>query len=505
MTENYLATILQLPVELLCEIMAFLLSTEPLYAPTHLRLLAPRHVCRLFRNAAEMVIPMTLNASHRPFFAERDLELTVWYKRYTGFKNLRHAVSFQIDTRNLNFLDLDLLNDFVGALPNCQQARVEIQGPAVRSLPITTSTVPPSRFHNFSWISATLGVRDPIPVDNFPWRILMDDLPWCQLTHLSLDCPLSDLDAFNILSKGSTTFESVSLKLTQINQDISRDPVALPHLRSLTIDTHFPLRDLLSKLLPSALKNLDLKSGVSTEEDSPLINEHLNVPWGQLRSLSLSNEDTGEMRRCPVTAILMQCSQLERFQWEGPSGAFETFTNVLSFAMSCKLEELIVKSNPRGCNLLLEKLSYDGNVIKRVDISHLVLKDSPNTNASLPHWTHVTVSEGITLSDLSEILNAGQGLTKATFLITEGGDALASSISSGIHELEICTHIRTSLLWEWLFLIHIQSVKISFGGVVSNYGEVLDDMAPFLQRYPNLPSPPAHSSSLYDLLRFDKY
>ena len=502
-TENHLGRILRLPDELLCEIMGFLLSTEPLYAPTHLRLLAPRHVCRRLRNAAERKIPMTLNASHHPFVAGRNLELTRWYKRFAEFRYFRHVVSFQIDTHDLNSLDLDLLNDFVRALRNCQQARVEIQGPAGGIFLITTSTIPPSRIHSFSWVSATLGVRDPIPVDRFPWRILMDDLPWCQLTHLSLDCPLSDLDAFEILSKVSTRFESISLKLIQRNQNILGDQVALPSLRSLTIDTFFPLRDLLSKLSLTALENLDLKSHVSTEdEDSPLLNQHLNVPWIQLRSLSLSNEDTGEMRRCPVTAILMKCSELERFQWEGPSSAFETST---IFKMSDKLEELIVKSNPQGCNLLLEKLSYVGNVLRRVDISHLMLKDSPDTNASLPHWTHVTVSEGITLSKLSEILNTGQGLTKAAFFIIEGGDALASRISSGIHELEICTHIRTPSLWEWLDVIHIQSVKISFGGVVSNHDEVLDDMAPFLLRYPNLlpsllisPSPliyPIHSPS----------
>ena len=201
-TENYLARILELPAELLCEIMAFLLSTEPLYAPTHLRLLAPRHVCRRLRNAAEQETLMTLNASHRLFDAElgRDLELTQWFKRRAEFQDLRHAVSFQIDMRHS--LDMDLLKDFVGALLSCRQARVEIQGPAVGTLPITTSTVLPSHIHSFSWISATLGVRDRIPVDKFPWRTLVDDLPWSQLTYLSLDCPLSDLDAFDILSKG---------------------------------------------------------------------------------------------------------------------------------------------------------------------------------------------------------------------------------------------------------------------------------------------------------------
>jgi hypothetical protein len=97
-TENRLARILELPKELLCKIMALLLFTEPFYAPTHLHLLAPRHVCRRARNAAEREIPMVLNASHRLFVAGRDLELTRWFKRHAEFQGLRHAVSLQIDT-----------------------------------------------------------------------------------------------------------------------------------------------------------------------------------------------------------------------------------------------------------------------------------------------------------------------------------------------------------------------------------------------------------------------
>ena len=474
-TEVHLAHILKLPNELLCEIMGFLLFDEPLYASTHLRLLAPRHVCRHLRNAAERKIPKTLNASHRPFNAGlgRNLELTEWFKRRAKFQHLRHAVSFQIDTRYP--LDMDLVEDFVGALLSCRQARVEIQGPAVGTSRITTSTVLPSHIHSFSWISATLGVRDRIPVNKFPWRILVNDLPWAQLADLSLDCPLSDLDAFDILSKCSTKLETVSLKLTNMNQDLSGNPVDLPSLRSLAIDTHFPIRGLLLKLSLSALENLDLKSRVSLE-DSPLLNEHLNLLWSQLRSLSLSNEDTWERRRCPVTAILMKCKQLQRFQ---------------------------------GCKLLLDKLSYDGNVIRRVTVSHLDIQRESYTANSLPRWTHLTISNGVTLSDISKILNTGLGLTKATFLsVIEGGDPLTSLISSGIQELEICTNIHTSSLWKWLNSIHIQSVKISFGGVVVIRPQVLNDMAPFLQRYPNLPPPliyPVRRSSPYDLFSLDEY
>jgi hypothetical protein len=189
------------------------------------------------------------------------------------------------------------------------------------------------------------------------------------------------------------------------------------------------------------LENLDLKSHVSTEEeDSPLLNQHLNIPWSQLRSLSLSNEDTQERRRCPVAVILLECHQLQRFKlWQGPSDTFETWISVLSFMMSEQLEELIVKSDPRGCEVLLEKLTYDGtsNVIRYVNLSHFdVTRESLNVQESLPYWTHMTFSEGVILSNLSKILTAGQRLTKAAFLIVEGGDPVTSWISSGIQELE---------------------------------------------------------------------
>jgi hypothetical protein len=510
-TDNHAARFLELPNELLYEIMAFLLSIEPLYAPTHLRLLAPRHVCRRLRNAAEKEIRKTLNASHGHFDTRGNVELRRWFKGRAEPQELRHAVSLQVDVDTRHSLDKDLLKDFVSALPNCRQARVEIQGTGgLFGKPFGTlaiTTVPPSHIHSFSWISATLGIRDPIPLDNFPWHVLANHLPWSQLTHLSLDCPLSDLDAYGVLSKGQTTLESVSLKLTERKKNLLGVPVPLPSLRSLTIDTRVPVRDLLSKLSLSALEKLDLKSRVCAREDSPLLNQHLNVPWGQLRSLSLSNEDTRERRSCPVTAILTECHQLQQFKWQGPSDTFETWTSVLSFRMSQQLQELIVKSDPQGCKLLLEKLLYRGNIIRRVNISHLDLDNSSRTLAYLPHWTHITVSEGVTLSNLSKILTIGKGLTKAAFLIFEGGTPLTSRISSKIQELELCTNIRIPSLWEWLDSIAIQSVKISFGGMVFNHSQVLDDMAPFLQRYPNLPSPlisAIHSYSPYDLLRFDE-
>jgi len=434
-------------------------------------------------------------------------------KRHAASQYLRDEVSFHVETRYLSEIDLDLLNDFVGALLNCRQARIKIQGPSngrpVGTLPITTSNVvPPSHINSFSWISATLGIRNPIPLDNFPWRILLNDLPWAQLTHLSLDCPLSDLDALQVLSNGQAAFESVSLKLTE-KQDLLPRRIALRSLRSLKIDTHVPVRDFFSRLSLFALESLDLKSPVSTDEASPILNQRLNVPWSNLRSLSLSNQDFGESRRCPVIAILMKCSHLQRFQWEGPLNAFEIRTGILSFETSGKLEELIVKSGRQGCKLLLEKLSYRGNSIKRVTISHLKnLSGHYQMHASLPQWTHVRVLKGVILSDVSEILNNGRALTKAAFRIVEGAAPLSSNIiSPSLQELEIHTDIRTPSLWKSLYTTRIQSVKITFGWGGLDRSQILDDMAPFLQRHPNTPSPliyPVYRSSPYDIRRCDE-
>jgi hypothetical protein len=41
---------------------------------------------------------------------------------------------------------------------------------AMRKKPCIT-TVLPSYIHGLSWISATLGIRDPVPLDNFPWHV----------------------------------------------------------------------------------------------------------------------------------------------------------------------------------------------------------------------------------------------------------------------------------------------------------------------------------------------
>ncbi|KIM37831.1 hypothetical protein M413DRAFT_30505 [Hebeloma cylindrosporum] len=512
------ARFLKLPNELLCEIIGFLLSSEPLYEPTHRRLLALRHVCRHLRETAERELRKALNAPHCRFDTEKHAELRRWFKDRAEDHFLRDEVSFQVHLDTCHFLDEDLLNGFLDALLHCRQATVEIQAGGLfgmdydGTLPITATVVRPSRIHSFSWISATLGIRDLIPLDNFPWRVLVNDLPWTQLTHLSLDCPLSDLDAYEVLSNGWATINSVSLKLTEIHENtetnknttlnkyLSGQVVALPSLRSLTVDTHVPIRDFLSKLSLPALENLDLKSPVRAREESPRLNECLNVPWSQLKSLSLSNDDTRDRRRCPVTAILVECKELERFHWEGHSEAFELWTGVSAHDMPLKLEELVVKSDPRGCELLLEMLLYNGNIISDVKVSHFdISRESPRVQAYLPCWTHLTVFEGVTLSDLSDILISCGCLTKAAFHIMEGGAQWTSRISCKVQELEICTNVLTPSLWEWLDADAIQCLKVSFRGVVLNRTQVLDDVALFFQRYPTLPSPLISSCTHFPL------
>ncbi|KIM39207.1 hypothetical protein M413DRAFT_29393 [Hebeloma cylindrosporum] len=494
------ARFLKLPNELLCEIIGFLLSSEPLYEPTHRRLLALRHVCRHLRETAEREIRKALNAPHCRFDMEKHAELRRWFKDRAEDHFLRDEVSFQVHLDTCHFLDEDLLNGFVDALLHCRQASVEFQASGLfgvdmeitvhpillstfgqdyhGTLPITTAVARPSRIHSFSWISSTLGIRDPIPLDNFPWRVLVNDLPWSQLTHLSLDCPLSDLDAYEVLSNGWATINGISLKLTEIheNTEINKDTervrdtklsrylsghaIALPSLRSLTVNTHIPIRDFFSKLSLPALENLVLKSPVRSREESSRLNECLNVPWSQLKSLSLSNDDTRDRCRCPVTAILVECKELERFHWEGHSEALELWPSVSAHVMPPKLGELVVKSDPRGCKSLLEMLVYKDNVISDVKVSHFdIMNYSPEVQAYLPCWTHLTVFEGVTLSDLSEILNSCRALTQAAFHIIEGGDHWTSWISSSIQELEICTNALTPSLWEWLDADAIQCLK----------------------------------------------
>jgi hypothetical protein len=143
------------------------------------------------------------------------------------------------------------------------------------------------------------------------------------------------------------------------------------------------------------LEHLDLKCPITTQDDLCLLNEHLNIPWSQLKSISLLNRDTWERHCCPLTAILMECSQLERFQWDGHSDTFETSATVLSFVMSQNLQELVIESDPQGCQVLMEKLLYRGNVIRRINVSHIdIQRKRPYMEESFRHWTHITISEG---------------------------------------------------------------------------------------------------------------
>jgi len=512
------AVLSNLPPELLENILEFVLSDEPLYAPTHLRLLAPRHVSRNLRIHAEAVMWRTLNASRRLLQVAQNSEIREWFKRgaQSPSAKFRNEVSFKLDINHP--WDLELSKYFVGALLNCRKARVEIQVPVdlfgrpySQSPVTTTTTIPRSKICEFSWTSSALGIRDSIPLNlKFPWPILVNDLPWLQLTRISLDCPLSDLDALEVLSKGQAAFESVSIKLTNTSLKLSNSlgqSVALPFLHSLTIDTRVPVQDLFSKLSLPALEHLELKCPITTEEQSPLLNEHLNIPWIQLKSLSLLNRDTWEGRCCPVAAILMKCSQLGRFQWDGDSDAFETSAVILSFEMSQNLEELVISSDPQGCQVLLEKLSYRCDAIRRANISHLHdLNTHPSTKASLRHWTHIMISQGVTLIDISDILAIGESLIKAVFRVIEGPTPTGTAISCPLlQELELSTSIRTPSLWELLEAKLMQSVTVILGGEVLNHKLVLDDMAVFLQQYPNLRSLliiPPHTlpSSPYTLL-----
>jgi hypothetical protein len=202
----------------------------------------------------------------------------------------------------------------------------------------------------------------------------------------------------------------------------------------------------------------------------------------------------------------MECSQLERFQWDGHSDTFETSTAVLSFVMSQNLQELIIESDPQGCQVLMEKLLYRGNVIRRVNVSHIDLQWKRHyLEESLRHWTHITISE-VTLFVVSDILTVGESLTKAVFRVVEGATPTTAIHCPLLQEFEISTSIRTPSLWEGLEANQLQSVQVIFEEGTLNHKLVLDDMAPFLQRHQNLPPPlitPAHvlhSSPLTRLL-----
>jgi len=162
-TNSLPASFLNLPPELLQRILEFVLFNKPPYAPMHLHLLAPRHVCRDLRIHVESVMRKTLNASLCFLQAGQESEIRKWFKRGTDSSSAKfwNTVRFKLDAHCP--LNLELWKYFFGALHNCRQARVEIQVPVdlvgrPNRIPgVTTTTVPRSQIREFSWISSTLG------------------------------------------------------------------------------------------------------------------------------------------------------------------------------------------------------------------------------------------------------------------------------------------------------------------------------------------------------------
>jgi len=140
-----------------------------------------------------------------------------------------------------------------------------------------------------------MGIRHVLPGRyGFPsgWRTLKQGLPWEQLTHVHLDCPLSTSDVLFILECGSSTLKTA--RLATVKGSVGgldwsdADTIRLDSLESLTIHSQRGLDDLFSRVWFPKLTHLELN--IESSLFSPRLSSILNVGhyWQQLRQIELN-------------------------------------------------------------------------------------------------------------------------------------------------------------------------------------------------------------------------
>ncbi len=212
------------------------------------------------------------------------------------------TVSFNLCTRFFSpetEFDNECARVFVSALTNCRAAHISIdlsdQELEVLETPVRTQRVKMLELRKFLWKSVYMGIRHALPGKyGFPsgLRTLRQGLPWEQLTHVHLDCPLSTSDVFFILECGSSTLKVA--RLATVKDDTGgldwsdSDTIRLDSLESLTIHSQHALDDLFSRVQFPKLTRLELN--IESSLFSPRLSSILNIghPWQQLSQIELN-------------------------------------------------------------------------------------------------------------------------------------------------------------------------------------------------------------------------
>ena len=398
--------------------------------PTHRTLVHVRGVCRRWREIAERLIweaMKSLVASPRLFDTPSDdfprnfpHEIQLWleqsfarlveggkrnpHRRSDSGTNLR-LVAFHFDERY--HPDQKLAKFFVSALLNCVGADITIN-----NFPASTNSSSSSDAHGirslpaiplrqFSFSSMDLGIRDTLPQQfNFPWHSLRQELPWSQLSDITLDCVLSYDDALVVLSTAVNVKRADLGRLSSTDLGSSGTVDIISTLHTLKINTSIDLRPLFSRLDLPALEDLQLavyRDSISNPPKNHILNPSLNVRWHCLKKLSLQSDLT--YRRCDVNSILRLCRQLNQLKWEGGRSEF----NQLPFEALTRLQGLIFVSDQDGHQHLFKKIGFLSDIAK-ISLSHY--HDPLGRDDSLPNLLHITISGPITLIHLFQILRS---------------------------------------------------------------------------------------------------
>ena len=457
--------------------------------PTHRSLVQVRGVCRWWREIAERLIweaVKSLVASPRLFDSPSDdfprnfpHEIQLWLEQsfarlVEGRKRNAHhrlvsgtglrLVSFHFDERY--HPDQNLAKFFVSALSNCVRADITIN-----NFPASTNSFSSSNAHGirslpaiplrqFSFSSMDLGIRDTLPQQfDFPWHSLRQELPWSQLTDITLDCVLSYDDALLVLST------AVNLKRADLGRLSSADIGStatvdiISTLHTLKINTSIDLRPLFSRLDLPALDDLQLtvyRNSISNAPKNHILNPCLNVRWHCLKRLSLQSDLT--YRQCDVNSILRRCLQLNQLKWEGGRSEF----NHLPFEALTRLQELIFVSDQAGHQHLFKKIGFLSDIAK---ISLSYYHAPLGRDDSLPNLLHITISGPITLVHLFQILRSRtQRLLSGDFRLSTVTQFCPAPLRcEALQVLKLILANVPSFPWGKLHAPQLKTLKINVG------------------------------------------
>ncbi|KAF9526379.1 hypothetical protein CPB83DRAFT_858001, partial [Crepidotus variabilis] len=183
-----------------------------------------------------------------------------------------------------------------------------------------------TNLRDLSWTSCGAGINDKLPSEAFPWRTLRHDLPWNQLTHISMDCPLTVSDIHHILST-SSNLKSLTMNIMSLDWiDQSSSPsvfssssITAPSLQTLSITSISDLHSLFADVIMPELTRLSLDVaynglGLAPSGGKSPIDAGLNIPWGQLQHLDIQYRC---FETCYLSPILSRLRSIRTLSLDG--------------------------------------------------------------------------------------------------------------------------------------------------------------------------------------------